>query len=164
VITVADAAELPEQGIFNLSVEATDTSEEQLSSTDDVTINVGSNLTYDIDGDGQELSASDGAFIGRFLADFQGEDIVSGIPVFAAGATRQGVDEIVPFLGDLSEAGALDVDGDGQELSASDGAFIGRFLADFQGEDIVSGIPIFPGATRQGVDEIVPFLENFSIR
>jgi hypothetical protein len=156
-ITVAEAAELEGQDVFDLTVEASDETSE---STANVEINLTGGATpdvsLDINGDGNEAAGSDGVLIFRFLNNIRGDALVTGIPPF--GAERTTGEEIAEFL---DNAQFLDVNGDGNEAAGSDGVLIFRFLNNIRGDALVTGIPPF-GAERTTGEEIAEFLQDFS--
>ncbi|PNW58872.1 UNVERIFIED_CONTAM: hypothetical protein BEN50_05830 [Euhalothece sp. KZN 001] len=157
IITVADAAELEGQDVFDLTVEASDG---ELTSSANVEINLTDgptpDVSLDINGDGNEAAGSDGVLIFRFLNNIRGDALVTGIPPF--GAERTTGEEIAEFL---DNAQFLDVNGDGNEAAGSDGVLIFRFLNNIGGDALVTGIPPF-GAERTTGEEIAEFLQDFS--
>jgi hypothetical protein len=85
VITVANANELPEEGVFNLTVGATETTNpsDDSPSTEEVTINVGRVGDIDIDDDEDVTGPIDGILIARQLFGFfniSPDTLVDGIP------------------------------------------------------------------------------------
>jgi VCBS repeat-containing protein len=117
VITVADADELPEQGVFNLRVQATDTSEEQLSSTADVTINVTAG-NLDIGGNG-EVDQSDALLLQAQLFGTPGliQAVSEDFNRSAPGTVTRSPDEIEQLIQDNSTV--FEISGNG-EMEQSD--------------------------------------------
>jgi hypothetical protein len=150
VITVADADELPEQGVFNLRVQATDTSEEQLSSTAEVTISIGEigkiGEMTDIDGDGEMTGPIDGILIARQLFgffDISPNALVDGIP-FHNNSQVSDPETINNTISQLKENLVIDIDGDGEVTGPIDGILIARQLFgffDISPNALVDGIP-----------------------
>jgi hypothetical protein len=100
VITVADAEELPEQGVFNLTVQATDTSEEQVSSTEEVTINVTAG-NLDIGGNG-DVDQSDALLLQAQLFGTPGliQAVSDDFNSAAPDTVTRSPDEIETFIQD----------------------------------------------------------------
>jgi hypothetical protein len=127
VITVADAAELESQDIFNLTVEASDG---DLTSTAKVEINAGATspeFNLDVDGNDQVSSLTDGLIIFRHIAT--NGDTSTYEDNLGSGATVP-IGDIETALNEVtSPQGLLDVDGNDQVSSLTDGLIIFRHIA-----------------------------------
>jgi hypothetical protein len=178
VITVADAAELEGQTIFDLTVEASDG---ELASTSDVTINLqGESPTgsiLDIDGNGN-VTVTDGRLAFNFLSVagspfIDPEPLVEGIvqgalDLDAAGAIRTTGEDIVNFIEENQLE--LDIDGNGN-VTVTDGRLAFNFLS-VAGSPFIDPEPLVEGivqgaldldaagATRTTGEEIVSFIEG----
>jgi hypothetical protein len=127
-ITVANAPELEGRDVFNLEVQATDTSEEQLSNTAEVTINVGPAFDLDVDDDGSVNSLTDGLIIFRHIAtdgDFSSyEDNLGDEAQLSPQQIAENLNEV-----DSGPEAILDVDNDESVNSLTDGLIIFRHIA-----------------------------------
>jgi hypothetical protein len=127
VITVAEAAELDGQTVFDLTVEASDETSE---STANVEINVGEptpEFNLDVDGNDQVSSLTDGLIIFRHIAT--NGDTSTYEDNLGSGATVP-IGDIETALNEVtSPQGLLDVDGNGQVSSLTDGLIIFRHIA-----------------------------------
>lgn len=155
-ITIAHAAELEGQDIFNLTVQASDG---ELENTAYVTINVTTltEVNFDIDGDGEVSALTDGILVIRFLAGFTGEALISGA-VASEGATRNTAEEIESYL--ESAQTMLDVDGNGTDSALTDGILAIRSFAGFTGEALINGA-VGEGATRSEAKAILNHIQIF---
>jgi hypothetical protein len=162
VITVADAAELPEQGIFNLSVEATDTSEEQLSSTADVTINVTAG-NLDIGGNG-EVDQSDALLLQAQLFGTPGliQAVSEDFNRSAPGTVTRSPDEIEQLIQDNSTV--FEISGNG-EMEQSDALLLQAQL--FGTSGLIQAVSddfnrAAPGTVTRTPEEIEQLIEAIS--
>jgi hypothetical protein len=112
--------------------------------------------SLDLDADGQFDALTDGLLYARSLAGYTGASLTD--EVLGAGATRASPETIGAFLASDSCKRELDVDGDGERASATDGLLVLRYLFGFSGEALVSGA-LAPGAARTSPEAIRQWLD-----
>lgn len=93
-------------------------------------------FTTDVDGDGRFDALTDGITALRFMAGFTGDALVGG-SVNPAGR-RADAAEIEAFLNSDEMQGLLDLDGNGNVASLTDGILMLRGLAGFTGDALVN--------------------------
>ena len=87
-------------------------------------------VTWDMDGNGQQVAASDGVLISRYLSGLRGEALTAGV-VDPTG-TRSDPGLLTTYLNDIA-AKAFDVDGNNQLEVSRDGVLISRYLSGLTG-------------------------------
>jgi hypothetical protein len=172
VVTVQDADDLEADTNFNLEVVATDDSDQALESNPvtfgvEVTAAPDGNLTYDITGTGDLQASFDGTLALRYIFGFPGDDLTDGLNFdLLQDAERTSSDEILPFLQELDDAGALNVvTQEDQDPQASfDGTLILRQMLDFGVDDIAEGLnfDLLGDPQRTEPADIKSHLEDFS--
>jgi hypothetical protein len=108
----------------------------------------------DVDQDGTFSPLQDGIVVIRYMAGFTGTALVDGA-VNSAG-DRTSAEAIIAGLKELT---SLDVDGNGQVASLTDGILLIRYYAGFTGDSLITGA-IDAGATRTSAAEIIALLDS----
>jgi len=99
----------------------------------------------DVDDNGQSDATADGVLALRHLFGLRDSALVSGI-TFGGGAQRTSPAAISAYLASVSSV--LDVDGNGQVSTMTDGVMLIRYLLGLRGAALVQGATGAPGATR----------------
>ncbi|MBI4115737.1 MAG: hypothetical protein HY447_04080, partial [Candidatus Omnitrophica bacterium] len=89
----------------------------------------------DIDGDGRSDALSDGVLVVRYLMGLRGNDLVDG--ALSPDATRS-IEEIEALLEGLVSSGTLDINGNGETETYSDGLLVIGYLFGFRGDVLVN--------------------------
>ncbi|MEA3344195.1 MAG: Ser-Thr-rich GPI-anchored membrane family protein [Patescibacteria group bacterium] len=110
---------------------------------------------WDIDDNGVLTPEIDGKIIQRYLFEIRGDALLgNGV---GANAKRD-YSEIITYLDYLKNAGALDVDNNGQSDGGSDSLIIYRYMAGFTGSALIKEA-VALNATRTSASAIQTFLE-----
>lgn len=110
-----------------------------------------SKAILDIDGDDQTLPLTDGLLALRHMAGFTGEALIDG--AVAEGVTAEQVESYLASI-----AASLDVDGDGQANSLTDGILIIRRLAKFEGNPLINNA-VNPQGTRTSAADVTAWID-----
>jgi hypothetical protein len=116
------------------------------------------NFSFDIDGNGQVRPLSDGVLMLRYLWELPDEMLQLDPAV--SGATRTTPEDIKAYLDAGMQAGAFDIDGNGQVRPLSDGVMLLRYLWELPNDQIPMN-PSANGATRTTVEELVAFMDQW---
>lgn len=154
-ISVADADELADVSVFELSVTATDDGDPAASGSGNFRVEVTAGFNLDLDGNGEATAFSDGLILFRFLAGLAATTFESAL---SPDATRS-AEAIAQVLTAADSAGQLDFDGDGEATAFNDGLIGFRFLAGLSAGTFESALG--DGATRS-VSEIETLLEGLN--
>ncbi len=111
----------------------------------------------DIDGDGSTEPLSDGLLVLRFLFDFAGNTLTSGV-VNMQTCTRCDAASIEAYLTLI--LALLDIDDDGSAEPLTDGLLVLRFLFGFTGTTLTSGAVDTQNCMRCDATEIEPYLQT----
>ena len=106
-----------------------------------------------MDADNSARALTDGILNLRFLAGFTGQSLTSGAVNLAGNRTNP--EAIEGFLN--NQIDALDVDGNGQARSLTDGILVLRYLAGFRGDSLINNA-VDADATRTTAEEIEAWL------
>ncbi|MBC8273284.1 MAG: thrombospondin type 3 repeat-containing protein [Gammaproteobacteria bacterium] len=93
----------------------------------------GNSFNLDIDNDGTTQALTDGLLVLRYLFGFQGSSLIEN--AVSASATRFTATDIKDYL-DTNNS-LLDVDGNGQTDSLTDGLLLLRYLFGFSGQSLI---------------------------
>lgn len=110
---------------------------------------------FDIDGNGQTKSLSDGLLILRYLFGFRGETLIN--QAVSKDATRKTVSAIENYLN--KHLTDLDIDGNGEIKPLTDGLLLLRYLFGFKGESLIDKA-VAKDATRKTATEIESYLRS----
>jgi hypothetical protein len=111
---------------------------------------IGSGPKYDVDGSGS-VQDTDGLMIMRYQFGFRGDALTAGLSTSASGA------DIGAYIGELEQAGDLDVTGEGKSDPFTDGLLIQRHIMGVEGNYLVQGA-LPEDAKRTSLSEIDDFL------
>lgn len=115
-------------------------------------------FSLDVDGDTTNRSLTDGILVLRYLAGFVGNPLTSGAVNTVDGQRTTGA-EISGWL-DNRRGLLLDVDGDREARSLTDGILVLRYLAGFGGESLISGA-VNPAGERTTAAEVEAWLGQY---
>ncbi|MGK7901358.1 MAG: pre-peptidase C-terminal domain-containing protein [Hormoscilla sp.] len=128
--------------------------DDEMMAIDDAETNQDCIFNFDIDGNGIISPDSDGLMLVRYMFEYRGEDLITGL--IADGATRETSEEITEYLDQLNEFGLLDADGDGRVNALTDGVLAVRAQQGRTGDELTRRA-IGPEATLT-TSEIEEFL------
>ena len=137
------------------TIELTATDSAGATATDSLKLSVGNAFSLDIDGNGQADALTDGILAVRYLFGFRGAELTAG--ALGQGATRQDPAAIADYLGNTSPA--MDIDGNGQADTLTDGILLTRALFGFQGQALRGnrrGSPAHPAQCHCRASRSVP--------
>ena len=98
-----------------------------------LTESASTSFNLDIDNDGTTQALTDGLLVLRYLFGFQGTSLVEN--AVNTGATRTAATDIKDYLD--SNNSLLDLDGNGQTDSLTDGLLLLRYLFGFSGQSLI---------------------------
>ena len=98
-----------------------------------LTESASTSFNLDIDNDGTTQALTDGLLVLRYLFGFQGTSLVEN--AVSTGATRTAATDIKDYLD--SNNSLLDLDGNGQTDSLTDGLLLLRYLFGFSGQSLI---------------------------
>ena len=116
----------------------------------------GSSFNLDIDNDGTTQALTDGLLVLRYLFGFQGTSLVEN--AVSTGATRTAAADIKDYL-DTNNS-LLDLDGDGQTDSLTDGLLLLRYLFGFSGQSLIEA-SLSADAERSTSTEIESYVYTY---
>ena len=112
-------------------------------------------FSFDVDENLEAKPLTDGLLVIRHLFGFSGDSLISG--AVSGDASRNGSDAIASYLTDADTQ--LDIDGDGESKSLTDGLLLIRYLFGFSGDSLISGA-IGDGAERDTADEVEAYIQE----
>ena len=121
------------------------------------TLDTPGGVELDIDGDGETDALTDGLLVLRRLFGFTGTTLISGA-VDTANCSRCAAEDIASYIDGLGLA--LDIDGDTDLESLTDGLLVLRYLFGFTGTTLTSGVVDTGGCTRCDAAAIEPYLSG----
>ena len=98
-----------------------------------LTESASTSINLDIDNDGTTQALTDGLLVLRYLFGFQGTSLVEN--AVNTGATHTAATDIKDYLD--SNNSLLDLDGNGQTDSLTDGLLLLRYLFGFSGQSLI---------------------------
>ncbi|MCK5902956.1 MAG: DUF5011 domain-containing protein [Cocleimonas sp.] len=112
---------------------------------------------WDIDANGEAKALSDGLLVLRYLFGFHGQTLID--KAVSLSAARKTAPEIESYL--KKNRNDFDIDGDGEVKPLSDGLLLLRYLFDFRGNTLISGV-VSVKATRKTAAEIEAYLNQLT--
>ena len=112
-------------------------------------------LRVDVDGNGAYDALTDGLLVIRYLSGLSGASLTAG--ALGNGATLTDPTELVNHLNDVRPV--LDVDGNGQVDTVTDGLMLSRYLFGLSGASLISGA-MGAGATRTTAEDIGAYIQS----
>lgn len=111
----------------------------------------------DIDDNADSEALTDGLLALRYLFGFTGDALINN--VVGNNAVRSRATEIQNFLKVSVDSKELDIDGNGEVISLTDGLLLLRYLFGFRGDALINGV-IADDASRTTSDEIEAYLQS----